>query len=265
VSLAAAAEVPTPHGPARITVHRSTGPAVLLLGHGAGGGIGAPDLLAATRAAIAAGVHVVLVEQPYRVAGRRAPAPAAQLDAAWLAVVSHVRADFGAGPLLFGGRSSGARVACRTAVAGGAAGVLCLAFPVHPPGRPDKDRLPELAAPTVPVLVVQGERDPFGRPEPAPGREVVLLRGDHSLKSDLPGLTTAVGGWLARVLDQPADQPAIGANRASASRARSAGASSISRPRRPALQNIVSSGSAEESSTIGSRLRPPSGEMPPAT
>ena len=115
-------------------MHAPTGPAVLLLGHGAGGGIGAPDLLAATRAAIAAGVHVVLVEQPYRVAGRRAPAPAAQLDAAWLAVVSHVRAELGAAPLLFGGRSSGARVACRTAAAGGAAGVLCLAFPVHPPG-----------------------------------------------------------------------------------------------------------------------------------
>jgi pimeloyl-ACP methyl ester carboxylesterase len=116
-------------------------------------------------------VSVALVEQPYRVAGRRAPAPAAQLDTAWLAVVDHLRGEL---PLLFGGRSSGARVACRTATAGGAAGVLCLAFPVHPPGRPEKDRLAELAAPTVPVLVVQGERDPFGRPEPAPGRAVVL-------------------------------------------------------------------------------------------
>ena len=196
-------EVPTPHGPARITVHLASGPAALLLGHGAGGGVGAPDLLAATRVALAAEVTVVLVEQPYRVAGRRAPAPAGQLDAAWLAVVAHARSLLGAGPLLFGGRSSGARVACRTATAGGAAGVLCLAFPVHPPGRPEKDRLAELAAPTVPVLVVQGERDPFGRPEPAPGREVVLLRGDHSLKSDMPGLVSAVEAWLPRVARLP--------------------------------------------------------------
>ncbi len=180
-------------------MHRAAGPAILLLGHGAGGGITAPDLLAATRVAVAAGVHVVLVEQPYRVAGRRAPAPAVQLDAAWLAVVQHVRSELGDGPRLFGGRSSGARVACRTAAAGAAIGVLCLAFPVHPPGRPEKDRLAELAAPTVPVLVVQGERDPFGRPGPAPGREVVLLPGDHSLKSDMPGLTAAIADWMARV------------------------------------------------------------------
>ncbi|MBV9922926.1 MAG: alpha/beta hydrolase [Pseudonocardia sp.] len=181
-----------------MTVHPAAEPrAVLLLGHGAGGGVGAPDLIGACHAALALDVSVVLVEQPYRVAGRRAPAPAAQLDTAWLAVVDHVRGDL---PLLFGGRSSGARVACRTATAGGAAGVLCLAFPVHPPGRPENDRLAELALPNVPVLVVQGERDPFGRPEPAPGREVVLLRGDHSLKSDLPGLRTAVTSWLAGVV-----------------------------------------------------------------
>jgi uncharacterized protein len=193
-------EVDTPHGPARITRHDAADPrAVLLLGHGAGGGVAAPDLVAATATAVAAGVSVVLVEQPYRVAGRRAPAPAAQLDAAWLAVVAHVR-DGTALPLLFGGRSSGARVACRTATAGGAIGVLCLAFPVHPPGRPEKDRLAELAAPTVPVLVVQGERDPFGRPEPAPGRAVVLLRGDHGLKSDAPGLRAAVTAWLPMVI-----------------------------------------------------------------
>ncbi|HST97880.1 MAG TPA: alpha/beta family hydrolase, partial [Geodermatophilus sp.] len=99
-----------------------------------------------------------------------------------------------------GGRSSGARVACRTASAVGAVAVLCLAFPVHPPGRPEKDRLAELAEPAVPVLVVQGERDAFGRPEPAPGREVVLLAGDHALKSDLPGIAAAVTAWLPTVL-----------------------------------------------------------------
>ncbi|MFC4944049.1 alpha/beta family hydrolase [Pseudonocardia sp. GCM10023141] len=190
-------EIDTPHGPARITRRAADGAAraTLLLGHGAGGGVGAADLLAAAGVAVAAGVDVALVEQPYRVAGRRAPAPAGQLDTAWLAVVEHVRASSEL-PLLFGGRSSGARVACRNATAGGAVGVLCLAFPVHPPGRPEKDRLAELAAPTVPILVVQGVGDPFGVPDPVPGREVVLLRGDHSLKSDMPGLRAAVASWL---------------------------------------------------------------------
>ncbi|QJY46759.1 alpha/beta family hydrolase [Pseudonocardia broussonetiae] len=189
-------EVDTPHGPARLTRHDAADPrAVLLLGHGAGGGVGAPDLVSATAAATAAGVSVVLVEQPYRVAGRRAPAPAGQLDTAWLAVVEHVRADL---PLLFGGRSSGARVACRTAGAGGAVGVLCLAFPVAPPRTPEKHRLAELAAPTVPVLVVQGANDPFGVPDPAPGREVVVLPGDHCLKAGHPRLRAAVTDWLAR-------------------------------------------------------------------
>jgi uncharacterized protein len=190
-------EVGTPRGTARTTVLDVPGArATLLLGHGAGGGPAAPDLVTAAGAAVAAGVRVVLGEQPYRVAGRRAPAPAAQLDTSWLAVVGAVRARF-AGTLLVGGRSSGARVACRTAAAAGAAGVLCLAFPVHPPGRPEKDRLPELALPTVPVLVVQGATDPFGRPGPAPGREVVVLRGNHDLRSDLPGLRAAVRTWLA--------------------------------------------------------------------
>jgi len=197
-------EVATPHGPARLTVHpvaRARG--VVLLGHGAGGGFAAPDLRAATAAAQAVGLHVGHVEQPYRVAGRRAPAPAAQLDAAWTAVVGAVRADLPGVPLLVGGRSSGARVACRTASASGALAVVCLAFPVHPPGRPEKDRLAELAAPTVPVLVVQGDRDPFGRPPAAPGRDVVLLAGDHALKADLPGLTAAVTTWLEAVLAAP--------------------------------------------------------------
>jgi predicted alpha/beta-hydrolase family hydrolase len=185
-----AADPADPAAPAR---------AVLLLGHGAGGGFAAPDLRTATAAAVSVGVHVAQVEQPYRVAGRRAPAPAAQLDVAWLAVVAAVRAALPGLPLLVGGRSSGARVACRTAPAAEAVAVLCLAFPVHPPGRPEKDRLAELAVPTVPVLVVQGLRDPFGVPPPAPGRERVLLAGDHSLKADLPGIAAAVGPWLATV------------------------------------------------------------------
>lgn len=194
--------VVTPYGPARVEPHCCPqGIAALLLGHGAGGSTGAPDLVAATRSAIAAGVHVALITQPYRVAGRRAPAPARQLDEAWLAVAAHLADGIFAGlPLIFGGRSSGARVACRTAAAGGAVGVLCLAFPVHPPGRPERSRMDELEGVDVPVLVVQGERDPFGRPEPGVGREVVLLPGDHSLKIDLAAVGRAVAEWLPRRL-----------------------------------------------------------------
>ncbi|MET0190162.1 MAG: alpha/beta family hydrolase [Pseudonocardia sediminis] len=201
-------EIDTPHGPARVTLHRATGRAraLLLLGHGAGGGVGAPDLVVATRTATARGVHVGLVEQPYRVAGRRAPAPAKQLDAAWLAVVAAARAGElgvdkrGRLPLLAGGRSSGARVACRTAGDTGASGVLCLAFPVHPPGKPDKDRMPELDGVGAPVLVVQGRRDPFGRPEPAASRDVVVLDGDHSLTADPDGDRDAIDTWLTHLL-----------------------------------------------------------------
>lgn len=195
-------EIDTPHGIARAELHcAEQARAALLLGHGAGGGIGAPDLVIATRAATAAGVDVALVEQPYRVAGRKAPAPARQLDAAWLAVAEHLAGGvFSDLPMIFGGRSSGARVACRTAAAGGASGVLCLAFPVHPPGNPGKSRLDELADVEVPVLVVQGERDPFGCPPGVTGREVVVLKGDHGLKSDAEGIRRAVGEWLERQL-----------------------------------------------------------------
>ena len=191
-------EIATPHGPAHAQLRLIDEPrAALVLGHGAGGGVNAPDLVAATRAAQVADVSVVLVEQPYRVAGRRSPAPAAQLDAAWAAVVAELRAGPLAGlPLVAGGRSSGARVACRTAAATGAAGVLCLAFPVHPPGRPEKTRLDELDAVGVPVLVIQGERDSFGMPPAAKGRTVVAIAGDHGLKADRAALEAAVTAWL---------------------------------------------------------------------
>jgi len=173
----------------------------LVLGHGAGGGVDAPDLRAASRAGENSGFAVALVEQPYRVAGRRAPAPAAQLDEAWLAVVAELRRDVLAGlPHVAGGRSSGGRVACRTAEATGAVGVLCLAFPLRPPGRPDApSRLPELDAVRVATLVVQGERDPFGMPPAARNRTVVRVAGDHGLKSDLAAVAAAVEGWLARL------------------------------------------------------------------
>lgn len=193
-------EIDTPHGPARAEILPGSAH-TLVLGHGAGGGTRAPDLQATSAVAQGLGWSVALVEQPYRVAGRRAPAPAAQLDAAWLAVLAALRDKdvIGTGLLVVGGRSSGARVACRTADDGGAAAVLCLAFPLHPPGRandPAKSRLPELEAVRVPVLVVQGVSDPFGVPPDAAGREVARLRGNHSLRSDMPGLRTAVASWL---------------------------------------------------------------------
>lgn len=195
-------QIVTPHGPARAEMHcAEEGRAALLLGHGAGGGIAAPDLVAVTRAATAVGVDVALVEQPYRVMGRRAPAPASQLDTAWLAVAADLGERwFPDMPLIFGGRSSGARVACRTAERGAAAAVLCLAFPVHPPGKPDKSRQGELDAVEVPTLVVQGDRDSFGQPEPAHHREVVLVPGDHGLKTDVDAVYRAAGEWLGRIL-----------------------------------------------------------------
>jgi predicted alpha/beta-hydrolase family hydrolase len=194
--------IDTPHGPARAELHCAPeGRAGLLLGHGAGGGVGAPDLVAATRGATAAGVHVALVEQPYRVAGRRAPAPAGQLDTAWLAVADRLSHEwFHELPLVFGGRSSGARVACRTAEEGLAVAILCLAFPVHPPGKPEKSRMPELDGVTVPTLIVQGENDPFGMPGPGHHREIVVMPGDHSLKRDAKGISRTVEEWLGRIL-----------------------------------------------------------------
>jgi len=196
-------ELPTPHGPARAHIHPVPGAiGSLVLGHGAGGGVDAPDLKAAVRAAAAAGLTAALVEQPYRVAGRRNQAPAPQLDAAWLAAVRQLReSELPGGPLIVGGRSAGARVACRTAAELGARAVLCLAFPVHPPGRgddPSKSRLPELDAVEAPVLVVQGESDPFGRPPPRRGRTVVLVPGNHSLRSAAE-VERAVGRWLGEL------------------------------------------------------------------
>jgi uncharacterized protein len=198
-------DVDTPHGPARVHLHAADEPAgALVLGHGAGGGVTARDLVAATKAARSVAVSVALVEQPYLVAGRRSPAPAHQLDTAWTAVVEELRAGPLADlPLVAGGRSAGARVACRTAAATGALGVLCLAFPVHPPGRPEKTRLAELDGVAVPTLVVQGTSDPFGMPPAGRDRRVVTVPGNHSLTGDLEALGAAVSTWLAEVLGLP--------------------------------------------------------------
>jgi predicted alpha/beta-hydrolase family hydrolase len=185
-----------------VHLHRVDSPAgALVLGHGAGGGVESPDLVAATEAARSAGLSVALMEQPYRVAGRRSPAPANQLDAAWSAVVSQLRdgpfsgIDF----LLTGGRSAGARVACRTAADTESIAVLCLAFPLHPPGRPEKSRLQELDALSIPTLVVQGESDPFGTPPESPNRTVVRVPGTHSLRNGA-SVAVAVSDWLATLI-----------------------------------------------------------------
>src|SRR5206468_184759 len=190
-------EIDTPFGTANAHLHSADAPtAALVLGHGAGGGITARDLVAVAGVAHSVGLSVALVEQPYRVAGRRSPAPAHQLDAAWTAVIDRLLADELQGlPLVAGGRSLGARVACRTVEATGALAVLCLAFPLHPPGRPEKSRLSELDAVSVPTLVVQGARDPFGMPPPGPRRTVVGVAGDHGLKSDRRAVADAVRTW----------------------------------------------------------------------
>jgi len=203
-------EVDTPHGRANVHLHSVDEPtAALVLGHGAAGGVTSRDLVAVTGVALSRAVSVALVEQPYRVAGRRSPAPARQLDAVWTAVVDHLLAGELRGlPLVVGGRSLGARVACRTAETTGAVGVLCLAFPLQPPRRSGSSatpsRLPELDEVTVPMLVVQGARDRFGIPPATARRTVVQVPGDHSLRTDLQAVAAAVRAWLPQVVAQAA-------------------------------------------------------------
>ena len=203
----AATVVDTPHGPAHVLLDApDRSRALLVVGHGAGGGVEAPDLLAVARAALAADAAVARVLQPYRVAGRRPAAPAGQLDEAWAAVVAHLHTEHPGLPQVHGGRSSGARVACRGAVTLDEdlrpVGVLALAFPLLAPPRKDgsrADRGPELDAVGVPVLAVSGDRDRFGVPDAAHRREVVVVSGDHSLKAAGP-VRAAVEPWLARLL-----------------------------------------------------------------
>ena len=198
-------EVATPRGAARVQLD-GRGPGLLVLGHGAGGGPAAPDLLAARDAGLAAGLRVARVEQPWRVSGRRIAEAPVHLDAAWLAVVRSMRPR---GPLILGGRSSGARVACRTAGALGAAGVLALAFPLVPPGR-TTSRARELALPGVPRLVVQGSRDAFGIPAASADVRIEVVAGaDHGFAvrrrdGRTPGevlaqVRSAVEEWLQTV------------------------------------------------------------------
>jgi len=199
-----AQEFETPRGPARIHLHRAReARAALVLGHGAGGGVDSPDLAVARDAALENDITVALVEQPYRVAGRRSPPRIEHLDEAWIAVVERLVSDQLAGlPLIAGGRSLGGRVACRTLGGTGAEAVLCLAFPLQPRTRtgkpPPPSRLPELEAVTVRALIVQGTADPFGMPPPAEGREVAQVPGNHSLRTDLDAVAEAVRDWLRR-------------------------------------------------------------------
>ncbi len=203
-------EIATLAGPARAELYQPPDPAfLLLLTHGAGGGIDAPDLLAARDAAAAAGGAVARVLQPYRMRGARAPGAATGQDAAWLEIAAALRARQPGLPLVQGGRSNGARVACRTAAAAGARGVLALAFPLHPPGRPERSRADELRAAAdagIPVLAVSGDRDPFGVPDQATagaGVTVVVLPGRaHALSGDRAGIGRAVTAWLAGILPE---------------------------------------------------------------
>jgi uncharacterized protein len=206
--------VPTPAGDARVTWHSPRNArAVLAMGHGAGGGIEARDLRALADALPAHGIAVALVEQPWRVAGRRlAPAPKT-LDAAWTALWPALGKP--GRPVVAGGRSAGARVACRTGRALGAHAVLALSFPLHPPGKPEKSRADELLSTELPTLVVQGGRDPFGRPAefpplPETTELAEVAHGDHGFavpktagvgqESALGVLTAAVADWLDRIL-----------------------------------------------------------------
>jgi uncharacterized protein len=184
--------VPTPQGPGRFFLDAAPDPrSILVLGHGAGGGTGALDLELLARHLPEQGTTVVRLEQPWRTAGRRVAGPTSQLDEAWLAALGWLRdQEWGGGPLFVGGRSAGARVACRTALAAGARGVVCLAFPLHLPGRPEKSRAAELLAAGVPRLVLQGTSDSFGGPEEirvavgdAPDIRIVELPGaDHGFR-----------------------------------------------------------------------------------
>ncbi|GGQ31741.1 putative alpha/beta-hydrolase family hydrolase [Actinomadura coerulea] len=198
-------KVVTAHGPAEVVLDEVNDPVFLLvLTHGSNGGVEAADLLAVRAEALRLGGAVARVTQPFRLAGRRAPGPAAKQDEAWLEVVAALRKRFGDVPLVQGGRSNGARVACRTAAAAGAAGVVALAFPLHPPGRPEKTRVEELRSAGVEVVVVNGDRDPFGVPGPADAARVEVLPGErHDLGRDPAAVGRAVEPWLKRWAARP--------------------------------------------------------------
>ncbi len=191
-------QISTSAGPARVELDQPKAATFLVvMTHGAAGGVGTKDLLAVRDAAIGLGGAVARVLQPYRVRGARAPGAPGPQDAAWLEVVAALRQELPGLPLVQGGRSNGARVACRTAQQAQARGVIALAFPLHPPGRPDQSRVSELLAAGTDVLVVNGERDPFGIPDAKDASRLVVLPGEtHALSKDPAAVGAAVGSWL---------------------------------------------------------------------
>ncbi|MFD0736460.1 alpha/beta hydrolase family protein [Planotetraspora mira] len=191
-------DVATPHGPARVEIDEAADPRLLLvLTHGSAGGVDAPDLLAVRDAVLAIGGTVARVVQPFRLRGARAPGSAVKQDEAWVSIVAGLRESRPGLPLVQGGRSNGARVACRTASAVGADAVIALAFPLHPPGRPERSRAGELRQAGTDVLVINGDRDPFGVPDAADAARLVVLAGEgHDLKRDPARVGEEVAEWL---------------------------------------------------------------------
>jgi predicted alpha/beta-hydrolase family hydrolase len=207
-------KISTAAGPASAELDAATDPPFLLvLTHGAGAGTSSADLLAARQAGLDQGAAVARVVQPYRLRGARAPGSAGRQDAAWLEIIAKLRRRFPGVPLVQGGRSNGARVACRTAQEAGALAVLALAFPLHPPGRPERSRAGELAAAGTEVLVVNGSADPFGVPEPAGAVRVAVLPGAaHALAGQGGAIRRVVGSWFAEVLARGSAAPPPGAS-----------------------------------------------------
>jgi predicted alpha/beta-hydrolase family hydrolase len=194
--------ISTGAGPAQATIDAPDEPAFLLvMTHGAAGGVDSNDLLAVRDAARALDGVVARVLQPYRVRGARAPGSPDRQDAAWLEIIAALRGKYPGVPLVQGGRSNGARVACRTASAASARAVVALAFPLHPPGRPGQSRVGELRGAGTDVLVVNGERDPFGIPDQADADRVIVLPGEtHALTRNPAAVGAAVGAWLGDLL-----------------------------------------------------------------
>jgi uncharacterized protein len=196
----ASVEIMTGAGPAHVDLedpHAGQPTFLAVLTHGAGGTPDTPDVLAVRDVARAAGAVTALVTQPYRVKGARAPGSAARQDAAWAEIIGALRAGTPGVPLVQGGRSNGARVVCRTATEVNAIGVIALAFPLHPPGQPEKSRDAELRQAGTSVLVVNGDHDPFGVPESDPATRVVVIPGEtHALAKHPEAIGVAVAQWL---------------------------------------------------------------------